>query len=75
MHSPRHASHHRVGRKPMLYAGSAVMWISMVLVDIIVAKFGMTLLTIQMLAGRQWLSSGSMSAHLVLPGDRYHGHL
>jgi sugar porter (SP) family MFS transporter len=30
----------RVGRKPMLYAGSAVMWISMVLVGIIVAKFG-----------------------------------
>ncbi|KAJ6186806.1 hypothetical protein N7519_008107 [Penicillium mononematosum] len=30
----------RVGRKPMLYTGSAVMWISMVLVGIIVAKFG-----------------------------------
>jgi sugar porter (SP) family MFS transporter len=30
----------RVGRKPMLYTGSAVMWVSMVLVGIIVAKFG-----------------------------------
>lgn len=30
----------KVGRKPMLIAGSIVMWISMVLAGIIVAKFG-----------------------------------
>lgn len=29
----------KVGRKPMLYVGSVVMWISMVLAGIIVAKF------------------------------------
>lgn len=29
----------KVGRKPMLYAGSVVMWFSMVIAGIIVAKF------------------------------------